>query len=411
MSGDLTRRDALRVGLAAATTPIIGFGRPEADKVVATVIAGSNSDALVARHVRLAGSEKEIGRKLAILGNSHAGMVGRVEPKIGRERSDWFRKNWPQVSDRGLGVAAEHQIDPKDTGQDIYSLSYNVRAPFGCSCSYYPPDRTTTGHALLSRNYDFSTGTLAELTGRAKTPGLRGFTADPYLIETRPDKGFDTLMMVSYDLVAGCIDGINEYGLAVALLADDQAQSAKRADGPQVGLGEIEVPRFFLERCRNVDECVALAKKIPYYFTFIPCHYIVGDPSGRSAVIEWEASSKKLHVIEGGKKPQVVTNHLLSAYSDSMAKADDGPGGSFTRFKKLRRAIDPRGRMSKAEIIEFHQSVMPRGGAPVDRPVGRTLWHSLYDLNDRSLSISFYLRDSEKAPMGQVRTPHKLFKL
>jgi len=408
MSRDLTRRDALRAGLAVATVLLISTASAQTK---ATVIAGSTSDALIARHVRLSGSQRDIGKALAVLAQGHGGITGKVSPEEGRKRAAWFRTHWPELIERGQGAANQLGVDPKDASQDIYSVSYNTRAPFGCSCSYYPPERTTTGHALLSRNYDFSTGTLAELSGRPKPPGVRGFTADPYLIECRPEKGFDTLMMVSYDILAGCIDGINEHGLAVALLADDQARTAVRAEGPEPGLGEIEVPRFFLERCRNVEECIALAKIIPYYFTFIPCHYIVGDATGRSAVIEWEASSKKLHIVEGARRPQVVTNHLLSTNQDGMNRADDGPGGSFTRYKKLRKAIDPRAKLSKAEIIKFHQSVMPPGGSPVNRPVGRTLWHSLYDLKERSLSISFYLRDQANAPMGQVRTPYRKFTL
>lgn len=410
MSVEISRREALRLGLAASTIPIVGFGRSETPK--ATIVAGSASDAMIVRHVSLSGSQNSIGRQLAAMGKAHHATIGDVEKQMGAKRSAWFRDNWPQVAQRGTGSGLGMGLDVNDTTKDIYSLSYNVMAEFGCSCSYYPPDRTTTGHAMLSRNYDFSTGTLAHLTGRPSPAGARGFTADPYIIETHPEKGIATLMLVSYDLVAGCIDGINEYGLAAALLADDQANGGGRSRGPQVGLGEIEVPRFFLERCRNVEECVALAKSIPYYFTFIPCHYIVGDPSGRSAVIEWDVAKKKLHVTEGGKKPQVVTNHLLFAHPDSLGRADDGPGGSFTRYKKLRKAIDPRGKMSKAEIIQFHESVMPRGsGAAVSQPVGRTLWHSLYDLEDRSLSISFYLRDDPGAPLGQVRTPYKTFRL
>lgn len=399
------------MGASLSAVALVGLGRGEAVPKP-TLIAGSASDALMARHVVLSRSQSQIGKQLALLGKAHHATIGDIDKSMGIKRAAWFRENWPQVAERGTGSAAGMGVDSKNSAKDIYSLSYNVMAEFGCSCSYYPPDRTTTGHALLSRNYDFSTGTIAHLTGRPSPKGARGFTADPYIIECRPSDGIATLMMVSYDLVAGCIDGINEHGLAVALLADDQAGGGGRSTGSQVGLGEIEVPRFFLERCRNVAECIALAKKIPYYFTFIPCHYIVGDPSGHSAVIEWEAETKKLHIVEGGRKPQVVTNHLLSAHPDSLSKADDGTGGSYTRYKKLRNAIDPRGKMSKAEIIQFHQSVMPAGsGAPIEKPVGRTMWHSLYDLNERSLSISFYLRDDPKGPMGQVRTAYKTFRL
>lgn len=402
---EISRRDALRLGVGVVASGF-GFGFASAPK--AKIIAGSGQDVLIARHVVLEGTYRDIGRALGELGKAHGARLGAGEAAMTAKRAAWFEKNWPELASRAKGLTDVYGAK----GVDPFGLSYNVMTGPGCSCSYYPPDRTTVGHALLSRNYDFSTGTLAHLTGSQAPSGARGFTADPYLIETRPKGGIATLMMVSYDLGAGCIDGMNEHGLGVALLADDQAGGGGRAAGNQVGLGEIEVPRFLLERCRNVEECIALAKKIPYYFTFIPCHYIVGDPTGHSAVIEWEAVTKKLHIVEGGRKPQVVTNHLLSAHPDGLKRPDDGPGGSFTRYKKLRKEIDPRGKMSKAEIIAFHKSVMPPGsGAAVGQPVGRTLWHSIYDLKARTLEISFYLRDDPAAERGQKRTPYLRFGL
>jgi predicted choloylglycine hydrolase len=400
---EISRRDALKLGGGLAAAGMLGFGDTAP---AAKVVAGSGADAMIVRHVKLSGSYKQIGQQLAALGKRHGAELGEVDPQVLAKRKAWFRAHYPELAERGEGVASV--LGEKG---DPFSVSYNDFVP-GCSCSYYPPDRTTTGHALLSRNYDFSTGTLAQMMGQASDGKHRGFTADPYLLETHPTTGYATLMMVSYDLVAGCIDGMNEHGLGVALLADDQGHGEGRATGAQVGLSEIKTPRFFLERCRTVSECVALAPSIPYYFTFIACHYIVGDPSGHSAVIEWEPVSKKLHIVEGGKKPQVVTNHMLSAFPDGMSHPDDGVGGSFTRYKALRKAIDPRNRMSKAEIIAFHQSVMPKGtGAAMGQAVGRTLWHGIYDLEARTLDISFYMHDSPDGPLRQKRTGYLKFGL
>ncbi len=391
---------ALALGGAAAF--------PFNSKPNAKVIAGSANDALIARQVVLSGTETEIGRAIAELGAIHNARLGSLTHGSAKARRAWYDANWSALAARGKGACAELKTDFFSENVDAFSLSYNANFAAGCSCSYYPPDRTATGHALLSRNYDFSTGTLADLTGQPeKGKGQRGFTADPYLMEIHPKGGYATMMMVAYDLLAGCIDGMNEHGLGVALLADDQAGNATPAKGAMAGISEIEMPRFLLERCKTVEEAIAVAKDIPYYYTFIPCHYIVGDASGDSVVLEWGVSDKKLRVVRGSRKPQAVTNHLLSDYKEAQLPI----GNSFDRFRALKAGFATP-KLSEGKIIKTHQSLMPRGsGAVVKGPVGRTLWHALYDLTARSMKISFYLGESSEGDLKQRRTNYLEFSL
>ena len=101
------------------------------------------------------------------------------------------------------------------------SLGYPVSSA-ACTVAYYPPPLTACGTGVLSRNYDFTTGTFR---GQKPPLGQLAATARPYVLELHPDSGYATLALVSYNLLGSVLDGINSEGLAVALLADDEITS------------------------------------------------------------------------------------------------------------------------------------------------------------------------------------------
>lgn len=99
-------------------------------------------------------------------------------------------------------------------------------------------------------------------------------------------------------------DGLNEQGLHVGIFyfpgfAKYQAVTAN--DIAQT-LGPVEFPTYLLGTCATVDEAVAAAKRVKVgevvfkEFGFIPpCHYIVSDASGQSAVLEYVAGELQIH--------------------------------------------------------------------------------------------------------------------
>jgi hypothetical protein len=72
------------------------------------------------------------------------------------------------------GCAAAFGVAPEDDRYDFSTLVNLLDMPAqtpGCSVVYYPPSTTVTGKGYLSRNYDFSIGTLADLMQVAARSG------------------------------------------------------------------------------------------------------------------------------------------------------------------------------------------------------------------------------------------------
>jgi hypothetical protein len=68
---------------------------------------------------------------------------------------------------------------------------------------------------------------------------------------------------------------------------------------------------------------------------------------------------------------------------------------TYVRFKRLDASLAADRTFSLDEIIAINAAVEATGPVPEDSEYapGRTLWHALYDIDDRSLSVRFYLRD------------------
>lgn len=365
-----------------------------------TVAAGTEADFLIARHIEIGGTNEQIGRKLAEIARDRhhvsapTGKVDRV-----KEQLAWYEKNWPEHHARSRGVAAAYGKAAGDAGFDPSQLNFNLDLNPGCSVVYYPGKSVTTGHAMLSRNYDFPTTTFAEMVGAPVPKGARAMTADPYIIAMRPATGYAALFLCAYDLLGAAIDGVNEKGLAVALLADDTAHAAPTSP---IGLTEIRLPRYLLDRCATAAEARKALETVPFGYVQVPCHYMVCDASGDSFVWEITPDLKQRFIVDGNQKPQVVTNHLLAKYRG--VKPPEGNSGD--RFARLEQEIAARkSRVTPDDVRAINQCVA------VPKVAGNhaTLWHSVYDLQDKSMSISFFLgRDARGL---ERRTPYLKFKL
>ena len=374
------------------------------------VVAGTPKDFMIARHLKVTGTNQQIGSVLAkIAVERHGYKAGFADSALTNRRRNWFQANFPAMVERSHGVTEtlkEPNIDP-------FGLTYDMMTGPGCSTVFYPGTVTESGHSVLSRNYDFSTKTYAELTGRTAAPNSRAFTADPYILELHPTKGYASLAIVSYDLLMGCVDGLNEKGLTVALLADDMSRGAKPSRGNQVGLGEIEIPRFLLETCATVEEVIKATKDLQRYYSFIPCHYIIGDAKGNSCAIEWTVSNGKWSVVRGNGKPQIVTNHLVSEFqSRSSFPYDPDPRGSFNRYCKLEDQLAGiKGKLGVDKMKELNQSVAAGPNTSRNPKNGRTLWHSIYDTTAKSLEVSFYLGEATDGSLKSRKSPYLKFSM
>ncbi len=363
------------------------------------IAGGGRDDFLTVRHLRIAGTNREIGNALATASRAvHGRAAGPrpvTDPVVQRARRRWFDQHHPILAERGRGIADAFGVDYDSDAWDVVWLA-TYDGPAGCSVAFYPGEGTKDGHGILSRNFDFPTATLDQIMGGPGQPGERPLAADPWVVELHPDEGYASITVGIMD-VAGAMDGINEAGLAVALLADNESPSPEPTGGPQVGLAEQQVVRYLLDTCATVDEAkdaLLLAKQ--YYF-FVPCHFVVADRSGRSFVWEHSAGHNREAIVDADRFEScrtVCTNHLLHTRADltDLPTEDDSLGTAamtYSRWRSLHASSSTGSIVDRDEIRDAFRRVSFT--APIQG--ARTFWHALYDVEDASMQVSFYLRD------------------
>ncbi len=311
-----------------------------------------------------------------------------------RARRRWFERNHPVLATRMLGVGDAYGVDPEDDRWDLGMLgTYEV--PAGCSAVFRPGATTKDGHALLARNFDFPTATFSEITGQPPLADEAPLARDVWVVELHPDEGFSSVVVGIMDVLGG-MDGINSAGLSVALLADDESPHSEPSGRPQVGLSEQQVVRYLLDTCADVDEAVEALYLAKQYYLFVRCHFLVADASGRAIVWEHSPGHNIEHVVAPPTDAEgrlVCTNHLLHRWPQPDLLPDDERSGIAGRTYARWRALDSHpASTAVADPDSLREQLADVAfTAPV---VGtRTLWTSVYDLEDRSVELSFYRHD------------------
>jgi hypothetical protein len=273
---------------------------------------------------------------------------------------------------------------------------------------YFPPGVTAGGTGIVSRDYDFTTGTMR---GTRPPAGQLPSTARPYVVEMYPEGGYSSLAVCSYDLLGGVLDGINSEGLTVALLADDELMSKFRMEPVgdiAAGLGSLQVLRFLLDTCASADEAKEALLLTKQYYEFVPVHYLIADRHGKSFVWEYSQAHNREYIIENPGRPLITTNFSLHRYLE-------GKGPPTTQKVKdvcpryctlMQRLADRPEKLTVEYIKESHKLVDATRPSPqgASRLPNRTLWHALYFPEQRKVQVSFYLRDeADPDQPGKVR--------
>ena len=381
------------------------------------IAGGQPGDFATIQHVRLCGSNLQIGRQLAEMAwrQHQLQKIPWTDPLKTRVQRRYMRQHYPIHYERMLGAAQAYGANLEDDTLDFSFLNYISGLP-GCSSVAYPPGETADGHAVLSRNFDFSTGGFG---GMPLQPEMQPAAAQAYLMEVYPDEGHASLYMACFDLF-GCTDGINSAGLAVTLNADaysgrDFPMTPTFVNG--VGLNEIQVMRFLLDTCATAEEAKEALLLNKHYYMYAPCHYLITDRAGSSFIWEYGPAHNGEYILPGAGQPQVMCNHLAHQHPNpDELPEEDFAAGSFARQRALQASLQQASRpLSKAAMRAINASVFITDEGypqPVPSP-DRTLWHALYDCEEGSLEISFYLRDALGADGGRTpqRSPYLKFQL
>ncbi|HEV3116331.1 MAG TPA: C45 family autoproteolytic acyltransferase/hydrolase, partial [Gemmataceae bacterium] len=318
------------------------------------VIAGSPSDYMEARYIVLRGSNEEIGRALAFLARKHHGLapVPSKDPLRTRAQRHYLEKHAPNLFERMKGAAAFFDKRVDDDSLDFAGLWY-VPFTFGCSVVYYPPTTTASGAGILSRNLDFSTGTLR---GTKPTAGQPAALGRPYVVEIHPNRGYASLALCCCDLLSGVMDGVNSEGLTVTCLADDELHSKFRmepAGNNPVGLGSLQMLRHLLDTCATAQEAKEALFASKQYYEFLSLHYLIADRQGNAFVWEYSQAHNREYIIETPGKPLVSTNFCLHRHlRDSAPPTPENAKKICSRYCALSQAVRERPSGWSAESIK-----------------------------------------------------------
>jgi predicted choloylglycine hydrolase len=369
---------------------------------ISVVAGGSDGDAVTVRYLRLAGTDREIGRDLALAARAvhgaPAGPTPAPDRTVQRVRRRWFDQHHPVLAERMLGVADAFGVDADDDRFDLAWLA-TYAGPAGCSTVVYPGSGTKDGHTLLARNFDFPTATIDELMGLPARPGTRRLAADPWIVELHPEGGLASVVIGIMDVLGG-MDGVNEAGLAVSLLADNESPTPEPVgQRVQVGLSEQQVVRYLLDTCTTAAEAQEALLLAKHYYAFVPCHFVVADRTGASFVWEHSPGHNHEHVVVADPATAgrlVCTNHLLHRWPDGAdLPEEDGTLGTaaltYTRWRSLDTATGDGAVVDRDDIREHFRAV--RFEAPLEG--GRTYWHAIYDLEDAAVDVELYVRDDD----------------
>jgi predicted choloylglycine hydrolase len=394
--------------LLVAGTPAPAGERGEKGALVEDrVAAGGKGDFLEAHHLVLQGSNQQIGLALARLARDRHGVepMPSSDPLRTRVQRHYFEKNYPILIERMQGVAECYGKSLSDDHLNFSLLMYSQVRP-GCSVVYYPPAMTARGTGIVSRYYDFTTGTMR---GTRPAAGELPATARPYVIEMHPDKGYASVALCAYDLLSGALDGMNSEGLTVALLADDELH-AKYAMEPTgeiaVGLGALQMQRFLLDTCATVEEAMEALLSTKQYYEFLSVHYLIADRQGKAFIWEYSQAHNREYIIENPGQALITTNFSLHRYGKkNLPPSAEEARKICGRYCALAgRIAEQPEKVTVERIKQTHQLVEASGGSFLGRPSNRTLWHTLYFPEERKLQVSFYLRDEpDPAKNGKPR--------
>ncbi len=105
------------------------------------------------------------------------------------------------------------------------------------------------------------------------------------------------------------IDGVNEYGLSLAILSVPYAKPPY--DPEKLTTDEVGINRLILDNAKTVAEAVEVMKQYNIKFQEGPAHFMIADANGDSAVIEF--LDGEIVALWREEAWQVCTNFILSA--------------------------------------------------------------------------------------------------
>jgi hypothetical protein len=268
-----------------------------------------------------------------------------------------------------------------DYGFDAYLEGLSAGAPHpdrvaraieGAGCSTFVA-RSPQGDVIMGRNFDWVHH--AALLLFTDPPG--GY-ASASMVDMG-DMGFENGVTPSanrsglLDAPFIPIDGLNEAGLAVSIMAVPSAEQAAEPARPT--LISVEITRLLLDHAASVDEALALMGGYAIDWGGGPeLHYLLADTSGRSVVVEFVGG--EMVAVESDDPWQIATNFVLHGADPAQRPRLCG------RYAVMQQALETAGgQLADDEAMSLLASVAQEGSA------APTMWSVLYNLSSGEISV------------------------
>lgn len=295
------------------------------------------------RTLNLEGSNYDIGCSIgsyvaanpALAGCFSAGFDG-FTAEDAKKASSMFDRWCPGLTEELTGFADTLKIAQE---QVIYYAMTYLRP--NCSHIALLPQKTTNGHPLLARNYEFNED------------------AEDFMLIKTSAKGRYTHLGTSV-LSFGRDDGFNEHGLAVTMSSCGFPVGAMEymRRPALTGLQFWAVIRAVLENCRTVENSLDFLKDMPTAYNL---NLLLADKNGHAALVETMDGHMAVRQIDdNGKEPYLhATNHphlpQLIPYEPKAMK------NSLIRYDLIREIMEKKEKFSADDLKTLLLAKYPDG--------------------------------------------------
>lgn len=289
----------------------------------------------------------------------------------------------------------------------IPSSTTNLNFNPGCS-AFAVPDAESIDF-LMGRNYDFRHTDSTAVQGKFYVP------TTAILVHTAPEGGKKSISLVDgvtlnkyygqgfygngdadisslMGLPYAALDGINEDGFAIGVLALNERPTQQNAPGKKNITTTVAI-RMLLDKASTVKQAIEMLKQYNMNMSgqgeFNNYHYFMADATGDFAIVEYTIPTgdiipRTMEVFTANDTARCVTNFYVAP---SMVGTTDGWGSNHgkARYETMRNVLRAkRYTLKENDAMDLLRAVSQ---PPTEEYTSQTQWSSLYNLTERSLRL------------------------
>ena len=282
------------------------------------------------------------------------------------------------------GAESDKDIEKYVTKRLLKGLPIQINVTdAGCTAFV---SRNEKGDVIFARNFDFTYAPMLQLytkpdNGYASVSTVN-LTFAGYDMDNVPSTGIGINNFLTLAAPFLPFDGMNEKGVAMALLAVPKAECNKNPD--KVTLNTTTAIRLVLDKASTVDEAIDLLRQYNIYFSGgITCHFLIADQSGSSVIVEYYDGD--LQTVRSVEEYQIASNFI--AYNDVNI------GEGYTEFERYDRVEEVLKANSNSLSMEECRHLLNEIGVR-DGGTDKLQWSVVYNLSEKTGEIWPHRDDS-----------------